>query len=153
MAIPHRALLVSILVQRLKLKADRLRPCNYLHMPIDYRHTDKNLSSAVRAETDGRTDWLTDGRTDGRYQVHYLLRFAVDNDVMTSHRDVTWCHYITLWCHIMTPYNMTKWTCTVNPLENPKKHIFQPSNLDLWPMTLTFKLIQNIVKVNLSTKL
>ncbi len=26
-----------------QLKADRLHPCNYPHMPTDYRHTDKHL--------------------------------------------------------------------------------------------------------------
>ncbi len=28
----------------------------------------------------GQTDKQTDRRTDGRYQVHYLPRFAVDNE-------------------------------------------------------------------------
>ena len=31
----------------------------------------------VRVSADGRTD----GQTDGRYQVHYLPRFAVDNNI------------------------------------------------------------------------
>ncbi len=33
-----------------------------------------------------------------------------------------------------------------------KNHIFQNGDLDLWPMTLTFELIQDIVKVNACTK-
>ncbi len=73
----------------LKLKADRPPTRNYPHMPTDYRHTDNHLrlvmvlialywsnGSAVREDADGQTD----GRTDGRYQVHYLPRFAVDNN-------------------------------------------------------------------------
>ncbi len=71
--------------------------------------------------TDGQTDGQTDGRTDGCYQVHYLPRFAVDNentwelhawralslsvflakesnDVMTSRCNITWCHDVT--CHV-----------------------------------------------------
>ncbi len=36
-----------------------------------------NRLTYVRGETDGRTD----GQTDGRYQVHYLPRFAVDNEL------------------------------------------------------------------------
>ncbi len=38
------------------------------------------------------------------------------------------------------------------PLENTKNHVFQAGNLELRPMTLTFGLIQNIIKVNLHAK-
>ncbi len=33
---------------------------------------------------DGRTDGRTDRRTDGCYQVHYLPRFAVDNQILST---------------------------------------------------------------------
>ncbi len=33
----------------------------------------------IALNADGQTDGRTDRRTDGRYQVHYLPRFAVDN--------------------------------------------------------------------------
>ncbi len=36
----------------------------------------RSNGSARRVVTDRRTD----GQTDGRYQVHYLPRFAVDNE-------------------------------------------------------------------------
>ncbi len=82
----------------MKLKADRPHPCDYPHTPTNYRQADKHLrlvitpivlycaqqgcrsnGSAVIALTNTHTN--THGRTDGRYQVHYLPRFAVDNDL------------------------------------------------------------------------
>ncbi len=42
-----------------KLKADRPHPCNYPHMPTDYRQT-------------SQTDGWTDRGTERHYQVHYL---------------------------------------------------------------------------------
>ena len=46
----------------IKLKANRLHPCNYLHTPTDFRHTDKHLrlvmvlialiSTAIRQKID-----------------------------------------------------------------------------------------------------
>ena len=52
----------------------------------------------------------------------------------------------------MTSYYLTKWTCTDQPISKSENHVFQTSDLDLWPMTLTFELIWDIVKVNPSTK-
>ncbi len=69
------------------LKADRLHPCDYLHMPTGYRHTDKHLRLVLtiiafcctqqsqdprsnrsngRALTNRRTHKWMDGWTDGR---------------------------------------------------------------------------------------
>ena len=79
------------------------------------------------------------------------------------------CQYVALWRHMtswhcavtsgdvttllhMTSYYMTKRTCTDQPIWKSENHVFQPSDLDLWPMTLTFELIRDIVKVNPSTK-
>ncbi len=44
----------------------------------------------------------------------------------------------------MTSYRGAIWTFG--------NHVFQPGDLDLWPMTLTFELIRDIIKVNASTK-
>ena len=38
------------------------------------------MRAVTDGRTDGRTDGQTDGQTEGRYQVHYLPRFAVDNE-------------------------------------------------------------------------
>ncbi len=59
-----------------RLKADRPHPRNYPHTPTNDRHTYQHLRLAVREETDGRTD--------GCYQVHYLPRFAVDNNFILN---------------------------------------------------------------------
>ena len=72
--------------------------------------------------------------------------------VMTSRCDVMWRHDVRLWRHMM-PYNMTKWNCEPSqPTWKSENNVFQPSDLDIWPMTLTFELIRDIVKVNPSTK-
>ena len=62
-------------------------------------------------------------------------------------KDVKWSHDATLWCHTWQSE-----PAQVNLSENPKNRVFQPSDLDLWPLTLTFKLIRDIVKVNPSIK-
>ena len=50
------------------LKANRPQLCNDLHMPTDYKHTDKHLrlvnGPAMRGGTDRRTDGHTDPPTD-----------------------------------------------------------------------------------------
>ena len=64
-------------------------------------------------------------------------QYSCQQYVMTC-REVTWRHRT--WQSVPVQ---------ANPSEN---HVFQRSNLDLWPMTLTFQLIRDMVKVNLSTK-
>ncbi len=41
---------------------------------------------------------------------------------------------------------------TVQPIWNLENNIFQQRDLDLWPVTLTFKLIPDIVMANTSIK-
>ena len=75
-----------------KLKADRPHPRDYPPTPPDYRHTDKTLELVMptlysKCEDnclDTQTHTRTDGRTDGRHQLHYLPRFAVDNNLLLS---------------------------------------------------------------------
>ncbi len=68
-----------------------------------------------------------------------------------SSQDVKTLHDVVPWRH-MTSGVMTKWLCgiyightTRNKSEN---HVFQPSDFDLWRMTLTIKVIRDIIKVN-----
>ena len=61
----------------LTLKVDRPYPCNYPHMPTDYRHTDKYFRLVMTLLSSTLAVLLfayrqTNGRTDGCYQVHYL---------------------------------------------------------------------------------
>ena len=63
-------------------------------------------------------------------------------------KDIKWHHDVTPWRH---NYDMTKWTCTGQSIWISENHIFQSSELELWAMTLSFKPIQDVVKVNLST--
>ena len=88
-----------------------------------------------------------------------ILAQKSSKDVKTSHEvmkhavmshDVR-CHAVTSWRYT-TSYDMTKWTCPGQPIWKAENHVFQPRDLDLWPMTMTFKLIQYIVKVNPSTE-
>ena len=64
---------------------------------------------------------------------------------MTSHRDVV------VLCQ-PAPSVMTKWTSIRKWIRNTKNHVFFNGDLDLWPMTLTFELVRDIVKVNPSAK-
>ncbi len=77
-------------------------------------------------------------------------------DVILSYHDVTWRHTVTsrdvmMWRH-MTSGVMTNWLNANSPIWNFGNHVFQPGNLDLWPMTLTFELIWDIIKINASIK-
>ncbi len=77
-------------------------------------------------------------------------------DVNTSRCDVTWRHDIVPWRQV-TSQRYSTWHHIIWPREPAQinlseNHAFQPSNLDLWPTTLTFELIRDIVKVNPSTK-
>ncbi len=72
-------------------------------------------------------------------------------DVATSWRDVvTSRDIVTSWHDVRWRLVMTE--CTkIWPIRNFGNHVFQPGDLDLWPMTLTFELIRDIMKVNVST--
>ncbi len=80
-------------------------------------------------------------------------------DVMPWHHDavpwrhdvVLWRHDVVLWRH-MTSGVMKNWPCVIHPAETSKITVFQPGDLDLGPMTLTFEVIRDIIKVNASTK-
>ncbi len=48
----------------------------------------------------------------------------------------------------MTSYVITKKECIDQPICNSRNHVFQPGDLDLWPVTLTFQPIWVVVKVN-----
>ncbi len=74
---------------------------------------------------------------------------------------VKWCQDVAQWRHDVTPwcnttsYVITKRFCPIytgHTIKMSENHFFQNGDLDLWPMTLTFELIQDIVKVNPSTK-
>ncbi len=61
---------------------------------------------------------------------------------VTSH-DVTWCQNV-----------FTKWICAIytgDIIKKSENHVFQYGDLDLWPMTLTFELIRDFIKVNVPT--
>ncbi len=73
---------------------------------------------------------------------HHILSVFLpqtSNDVMTSHRDVTWRQdvmpsYDVTWRQDVTPsYVMTKWTCTGQAIWRSGNYVFQSSDLDLWP--------------------
>ncbi len=94
------------------------------------------------------------GRQDVMPWCHAVMswrRTMTSRDVMTSYGDVTWRYDVMPWRHI-TPGVMTNWLCVIHPAETLDITFFQPGDLDLWPMTLTFELIRDIVKVNTSTK-
>ena len=66
-----------------KLKAGRPHPRKYPHTPTGYSHTDKHLRlvmTPIALNCTRQSRVSADGRTDGRYQIHYLPRFAVDNN-------------------------------------------------------------------------
>ena len=81
----------------------------------------------------------------------FFFFFWMNLCILWKCRVVPPCQYS--WRHdVMTSYDMTKWTCTGEPIWKSENHVFQPSYLDYWPMTLTFKPIRGIIKVNLFTK-
>ncbi len=85
-----------------------------------------------------------------------ILAQKSSKDVMTSWRhDVVPWRYVTSWCHAVTSHDVRchdKLALCNSPIWNFGNHVFQPGDLDLWPMTLTFELIWDIIKVNASTK-
>ena len=68
---------------------------------------------------------------------------------MTSRH--VWHHDVTTWRH-MTEQVIPNWMCTGQLIWNFKNRVFQSSDLDLWPMSLTLELIRDIVNVDLSKK-
>ena len=75
-----------------KLKADRLHPRDYPHMPTEYRHTDKHLRLVMTLNahccTRQRRAPKTNGWMDGRMLPSTLFsRFAVDNDLKCINAD------------------------------------------------------------------
>ena len=73
-------------------------------------------------------------------------RTMTSPDIMTSYRDIMWRHVTS------TSGVMTNWLCVIHPAETSEITSFQPGDLDLWPMNLTYELIWYIIKVNASTK-
>ncbi len=77
-------LLRQVFHSQIKIKADRPHPRDYPHTPYWLQtnrqnpRTGNDHGSSRRA----RTSRHTNGRTDGRYQLHYLPRFAVDNNII-----------------------------------------------------------------------
>ncbi len=82
-------------------------------------------------------------------RVYVIVVFAILTlfDVMTSFCDATWHHDVMLWRHTMSWCHIIgqdiKWKCLT--LEND---VFQPSDLDLWPMTLAIKLVWEVINTN-----
>ncbi len=69
-----------------KLKADRLHPHDYsTHRQTPWTDNDSSfLFSGLYFEVKWFSHERGDQRTDGRYQVHYLPRFAVDNEGVSN---------------------------------------------------------------------
>ena len=77
---------------------------------------------------------------------------------VTRHYDVISRRHVTSWRHAMTSHGVLMslhslrfGTCQLKS-EKPKSNVFWPDDLDLWPMTLTIKLVRDIIKVNPCTK-
>ena len=65
--------------------------------------------------------------------------------------DVMWRHVTSQQCD-MTYYVITKWTVhSFSPFICLENHVFWPGDLDLWPMTLSIKLVRDIVEIHPST--
>ncbi len=96
------------------------------------------------ANSNSYTNWQT-------YVTH-----CMSCDVMTLWCDITWRRDVT-WHH-MTLYDVTWWhmasyqTMKSFGVLKYMKMFFHLCDLDLWPMTLTFKLIQDVVMVHCHTK-
>ncbi len=75
----------------IQLKADRLHPRNYLYMPTDYRHTDKQLRLVKRFSRERghrQMDRRTDGRTDRRMDAtKYIIFLALRTIIKWSKSD------------------------------------------------------------------
>ena len=88
----------------------------------------------------------------------YLPRARLTSfyDVMMSCCD-RWRH-VTSWCHAVTPYAIIMSDCKlvfcILALKsgNHGNCVFWSGDLDLWPLTLTIELIEDIIKVNPCTK-
>ena len=78
---------------------------------------------------------------------HYVTsrRHAV-----TSFDVTTWSHDV-MWRHDITPYMLRLDICSLNQ-KILKMTCFWLCDLDLWPITLTFALVRDIIKVNPCTK-
>ena len=71
---------------------------------------------------------------------------------MTSYCDVTpWCHTMTSHVVMMLQHR-PEFSVSLSKWETLGNHVFWPGDLDLWPMTLIFKLIQEVMKVKPCTK-
>ncbi len=82
------------------------------------------------------------------------LSVFLPKDIMCHHGVMLWRDMMS-WGHAvksLTSVDMTKWTCTDHTIRKSENHVFQNGDFDLWPMSLTFQLIQNIVRFNPSTK-
>ena len=82
---------------------------------------------------------------------HYVIasrrHVMTSRDIMMPRRDVV--------THIGIMYHDTQWhhvSSQLCPQETRFSVCFQPSDLDLWPMTLTYQLIQGMIMVHSSTK-
>ncbi len=76
--------------------------------------------------------------------VFHVLQLLVTPKRTNWRRDVTWCHDVMPW-HNMPSCVMTKWICTRQPIRNSRITF---STWRPWPMTLTLKLVQDIVKIH-----
>ncbi len=83
------------------------------------------------------------------YITHHCVTFTPWRHGVTS-RDV-----MTSWRHGVTSHDFlchdSESTWAIQS-EVSKIHVFQHGDLDLWPMTLTFELVQDIIEVHTSTK-
>ena len=83
-----------------------------------------------------------------------ILAQKLSKDVKTAHCDVMWRHRRAVTsCYVRWQDKMA--LCNLHRSHHKKKlenHNFENDDLDLWPMTLTFELIRDIVIFNQPTK-
>ncbi len=101
------------------------------------------------------------------------FNYPNENDDLKVSDDITtwtwmifcmlWRHDVTPWRHAVTSHDARQrcnlslhdvwWGMSKWHRQESKNHVFQSDDLDPWPMTLTFKLIQDIINGDVHTKL
>ena len=94
--------------------------------------------------------WLTRKWQRADWQTPNCLSQHLENSPIIHNPNI----YSTLWFVYLEWKRLSVdalWQSESN--QNTQKHVFQSGDLELWPMTLTIKLIQDIIKSNPHTKL
>ncbi len=93
-----------------------------------------------------------------RLRVLLPWRIDITSCYAVASCDVMWCHdvmpwrYVTSQCHSKGQSNVTCHTKQEKVVKLTENHVFQPDDLELWPMTLPIKLIRDMAKMHLCTK-